>query len=54
MGSIHLVHPKNPKQKLMDTTPEKIYAADIEFIAGQHLLLVPTFSDNRVMAYEVK
>jgi hypothetical protein len=38
----------------MDTTPEKIYAADIEFIAGQHLLLVPTFSDNRVMAYEVK
>ncbi|MBN1415072.1 MAG: hypothetical protein JW973_08240 [Bacteroidales bacterium] len=54
LGNVHLVHTKNPKVKLLDTTPEKINAADIEFIPSMNLLLVPTFGDNRVMAYELK
>jgi hypothetical protein len=31
-----------------------VNAADIEYIPSLKLLLVPTFNDNRVMAYEVK
>jgi len=54
LGNVHLVHPKNPKKKLLDTTSEKVNAADIEFVPALKLLLVPTFSDNRVMAYELK
>lgn len=38
---------------LINTTDEKINAADIEFIPEKKLLLVPTFFDDRVEAYEV-
>ena len=54
LGNVQLVHPKNPKTKWLDTTAEKVNAADIEYVPSLKLLLVPTFSDNRVMAYEVK
>jgi hypothetical protein len=40
--------------KLLDTTPKKINAADIEFIMQDKMLLVPTFNDNRVVAYRLK
>lgn len=53
-GNIHLIHPDKEKVKLLDTTPQKINAADIEFIAAKNMLLVPTFFDNRVMAYKLK
>jgi sugar lactone lactonase YvrE len=39
---------------LIDTTASKINAADLEYIQGQRLLLIPTFFDNRVMAYTVE
>ena len=54
LGNVHLVHPNNPKTKLLDTTAEKVNAADIEYIPSLKLLLIPTFSDNRVIAYELK
>lgn len=54
LGNVHLVSPKNAKEKLLDTTPEKINAADIEFIPKLRLLFIPTFGDNRVMAYQLK
>ncbi len=54
LGNVQLVHPKNPRTKWLDTTAEKVNAADIEYVPSLKLLLVPTFSDNRVMAYEVK
>ena len=53
-GNVHLIHPEKEKIKLLDTTPVKQNAADIEFIVEKNLLLVPTFFDNRVTAYEVK
>lgn len=37
---------------LLDTTAEKINSADLEYIPGKKLLLIPTFFDNRVVAYE--
>jgi hypothetical protein len=53
-GNIHLVHPGKPKIKLLDTTAEKINAADIDYVISKHMLLVPTFFDNRVMAYKLE
>jgi sugar lactone lactonase YvrE len=53
-GTTHLVHPAKEKVKLLDTTRDTINAADIEYIQSMRLLLVPTFFDNRVMAYELK
>ncbi len=41
------------RTQLLDTQEAKINAADIEYVIDQHLLLVPTFFDNRVVAYEL-
>lgn len=38
---------------LLDTTAEKVRAADFEYIAALNLLIIPTFSDDRVVAYKV-
>ena len=38
---------------LMDTTASKINSADLEYIKSKRLLLIPTFFDNRVVAYKV-
>ena len=54
-GEVHYVDPTNNRsQKLIDTKAEEINAADIGYIASQNLLLVPTFYDNRVVAYKLK
>ena len=39
---------------LFDTTDKNINAADLEFIPSKNVMLVPTFFDNRVMAYKIK
>jgi sugar lactone lactonase YvrE len=39
---------------LMDTSGDGINAADFEYIAERQLLIIPTFFDNRVMAYTVQ
>ena len=41
-------------QLLLDTTPLKINAADIEFVKDKDILLVPTFFKDNVVAYQVK
>jgi len=53
-GNIHLVSQGKEKEKLADTTPAKVNAADIDYVASRKLLLVPTFSANSVVAYELK
>jgi hypothetical protein len=54
VGHVFLVAPGQPIVKLLDTTPKKINAADIAFIAADRTLLVPTFFDDRVVAYRLK
>jgi len=51
-GKVEIIG-KNP-QVLVDKSDEKVNAADFEFISGMKLLLVPTFFDNRVVAYLLK
>jgi hypothetical protein len=53
-GNVYLVGTDRKIEKILDTTAAGINAADIEYIPSKHLLLVPTFGDNRVMAYELK
>lgn len=52
-GKIQLVNVEDDPVVLSNTSNTGVNAADIEFISGKNLLLVPTFSDNRVVAYEV-
>ncbi|HKJ42612.1 MAG TPA: hypothetical protein VKA27_11000 [Sunxiuqinia sp.] len=42
------------KTKMLDTEKQKINSADISFAKPLNLLLVPTFFDNRVIAYQIK
>ena len=53
-GNVYLIHPKKDKIKLLDTTAQKMNAADIDYIISKKMLLVPTFFDNRVMAYTLE
>lgn len=53
-GNVYLTGKDKKIEKILDTSTVGINAADIEFIPSMNLLLVPTFSDNRVMAYELK
>jgi outer membrane protein assembly factor BamB len=53
-GHVYRVNPRGEKILLLDTTPINMQAADIDFIPGSSTLLVPTFNNNRVVAYRVK
>lgn len=53
-GKITYVDPTWKAHQILDTSGDKIGAADIEYIADQQLLIVPTFFHNRVMAYRVE
>jgi sugar lactone lactonase YvrE len=52
-GKVQLVNPGKEHQVLFNTTDEGINAADIEYIIDLKLLLVPTFHNNRVVAYDL-
>lgn len=47
------IHKNGKSIKLLDTTAEKINTADIDYDLKNNLLLVPTFFDNRVVAYKI-
>ncbi len=50
----HVIFLKDRKVDiLIDSTAEKVNAADLGYIPGSKLVLVPTFFDNRVVAYKL-
>jgi hypothetical protein len=53
-GRVYRVSPNGEIKKLLDTTVLECFAADFEYVAENNLLLIPTFTDNRIMAYELK
>ena len=53
-GEAYFIKASGEKVKLFDTRASNINSADIDYIPGKRLLLVPTFFDNRVVAYEVR
>jgi hypothetical protein len=52
-GTIQLLETGQLPLKLLDTKPLKINAADLGWIASDKTILVPTFADNRVVAYRL-
>jgi len=53
-GRTDYVTAKGDVHMLLNTAEQKVNAADIEYIPEKQLLLIPTFFDNRVVAYELK
>jgi outer membrane protein assembly factor BamB len=53
-GHINVVKPGSPNLLILDSTSEKINAADIEFDPTSKILYVPTFFDNHIVAYQLK
>lgn len=53
-GKVQAIKEGGKPEVLFNTTDEKINAADIHLIREQNILLVPTFFDNRVVAYKLK
>lgn len=40
-------------ETLIDTRPDSINAADLEFLLEEKIMIIPTFNDNRVRAYKI-
>ncbi len=53
-GKTSLVKPTGSVSILKDTSDMKINSADLEYIISKNLLLIPTFFDNRIVAYRVE
>ncbi len=53
-GRITLITQSGAGTTLQDTTDQKINAADFEYLPEKNLLIVPTFYDNRLVAYTVE
>jgi sugar lactone lactonase YvrE len=54
VGRTSLITPDGKVLTLLDTSASKINSADLEYIVEKKLLILTTFSDNRLMAYEIK
>ena len=53
-GQVYVVSPTGEIVEVLDTLPERVNAADFEYIRERNLLLLPTFVDNRVSAYRLE
>ena len=52
-GKTQLIGKNKRPIVLLDTTNKKINAADLEYIPDKRLIIIPTFFDNRVVAYQL-
>lgn len=53
-GKVQLIELGKEIEILKDASEMKINAADLGFIPSQNILLVPTFIDNKLIAYKLK
>ena len=47
------IHRDGKNIKLLDTTQQEINTADLDYSLKLDLVIVPTFYDNRVVAYKI-
>lgn len=52
-GGRVFIHRNGKNMKLLDTSEQEINTADLDYAKRPDLLLVPTFFDNRVVAYKI-
>lgn len=53
-GKTSFVSAKGEVVVLMDTTASKINSADLCYVPGRNIIIIPTFFDNRVVAYRMQ
>lgn len=53
LGELYYISGDMKKNKLLDTQEKKINCADFEYLEEESLLLIPTFFNNRVIAYKL-
>ncbi|MCK4415097.1 MAG: SMP-30/gluconolactonase/LRE family protein, partial [Candidatus Eisenbacteria sp.] len=53
-GRLYLVTPRGEIEKLLDTSGPPVGAADFVFVPGSGLLVIPTFTQDRVVAYHLE
>ncbi|NBC82290.1 MAG: hypothetical protein GVY19_02810 [Bacteroidetes bacterium] len=53
-GVISYIMPESGKKELLNVKGEEINTADFEYIQEKNMIYVPTFFDNKVVAYELK
>ncbi|OIN61251.1 SMP-30/gluconolactonase/LRE family protein [Arsenicibacter rosenii] len=53
-GQIFYVSAGGNKEQLLDTREQKSNCADIEYVAKEKLIIVPTFLKNKLVAYRVE
>lgn len=53
-GKVFHVKADGTKTELLNSEADKINTADLDYIPGKKLLVIPTFFHNNVMAYQVK
>jgi len=53
-GKLYLVTPAGAKTRILDTATPGASIADFAFVPGRRLLVIPTLSDNSVVAYVMK
>jgi len=52
-GEVFMIFPDYSKKSLLKTSDQEINSADIGFNMGEQVVYVPTFFDNRVVAYKL-
>jgi hypothetical protein len=50
-GTVQLLVPGKQPEKLLES---KTHAADLGYIPSRHVLLVPTFTENTLVAYKLE
>ena len=53
-GEVFLIYPDSSKVSLLKTSDQEINSADIGFDKKEKIVYVPTFFDNRVVAYKLE
>lgn len=53
-GKTSRVSPTGIPEVLIDTSADKINSADLEYVIDKKMLLIPTFFNNTVVAWEIK
>ena len=53
-GELFYIGPDGSRHSLIKTSDQKINTADIDYVASEKLLVVPTFFHNRIMAYKLE
>jgi hypothetical protein len=52
-GKLYRVTPQGEVTKILDTSTQGIYCADFEYIPEKNMLIIPTFINNTITAYEL-